>query len=167
MMRLMLFLKLHFLLSRLLLAYYISYFTEEIVYFAMNLFFVIIYTVCIFYNLVIENLLDTSTVSAAFFNTSFSPEIENKGVLVNTISLVVFLLACIRVNERPSNILLKPRFTINRDYSLSIKLLSIATGVFIIYLFATGVILSWFQYSNNVSDYSNSDIVYLTMLFWY
>lgn len=134
--------------------------------FCYESFFLLLYILsAFFYNLVIENLLDTSTVSAAFFNTSFSPEIENKGVLVNTISLVVFLLACIRVNERPSNILLKQRFTINRDYSLSIKLLSIATGVFIIYLFATGVILSWFQYSNNVSDYSNSDIVYLTMLF--
>lgn len=134
--------------------------------FCCESFFLLLYILStFFYDIVIENSLDTSTVSAAFFNTSFSPNIENKGILVNAISLVVFLLAASRVNEKTSNNLIEPEFIIDRDFSSNILMLSIVTGAFILYLFATGVVSSWFQYSNEVANYSNEEIVYLIMLF--
>lgn len=135
-------------------------------FFCYETFFLLLYIIsAFFYDIIIKNLLDTSTVIAAYFNTNFSDRVDNKGVVVDTISLLVFLLAATRVNEKPQSKSINKTFIINRHLSLSINILAVIVGIYILYLGGTGIITSWFHYSNSGSDYSNTQIVYLTMLF--
>lgn len=134
--------------------------------FCYETFFLIFYILsAFFHDIIIKNLVDTSTVMAAYFNTNFSDKIKNKGIIVNTICLVVFLLAATHVNEKPKGHSTNKAFIINRHLSSSINILTFITGGYILYLGGTGIISSWFKYSNIVTNYSNTEIVYLTMLF--
>lgn len=134
--------------------------------FCFESFFLFIYILSTFFNeIVIENLPDSSVVSAAFFNTSFSSNIENKGLLLDTICLVSFLLSSVNVNEKPLNGLTRNGFLINRNLTPSIYILSLFIGVYILYLWRSGVISTWFQYVQDIANYSNTEIVFLTMMF--
>ena len=134
--------------------------------FCYETFFLLLFVLSTYFNeIIVKNMLDTSNVMLAYFNVSFSNKTENKGIILNTLCLVVFLIGATRVNMMSSNTIHNNFFKINRNLSLSINVLAVITGLYIMYLGLSGVISSWFQYSNNVSDFSNSDIVYLTMLF--
>lgn len=133
--------------------------------FCYETFFLLLFIIsAFFYDIVINNMIDTSSVIAAYYNADFSRRVENKGVIINTISLVVFLMAATRINEQTPRTIVGS-FIIDRNFSLSINILSVICGLYIAYLGGTGIISSWFRYSNVISEYTNTHIVYLTIIF--
>jgi len=131
--------------------------------FCFETIFLFLFVLTSYFNeIIINNLLDTSTVLAAYFNASFSDHIENKGILVNTIALVAFLLAATRVNENKHYIQSNDSFIINRDLSLNVSILSVVVGLYVLYLGYSGYISSWFRYTDSASNYSNSKLVNLS-----
>ena len=129
-----------------------------------TIFFILFVLSVYFRDIVLDNLFDDSMVSSVLY-TTFPPKIENAGVIVQSLSLIVFLLGAARINNQP--LITSPcnSFSIKNDFTAIGRLLGIIEGGYIAYLFFSGLIFSWFQYSGNATDYSNANIVYLTTLF--
>jgi len=89
---------------------------------------------------------------------------SDKSILVNMIAFYFFIIGGIWGNSTHTNKKQqKHRITTTKFGSHSL-VLTIITFIYFIYLAASGVILSWFHYSSNVTEYSNASIVYLTIL---
>ena len=143
--------------------YIIRYRKNDI--FCYETIFFILYVISVFFrDIVLDNLVDDSMVSSVFY-TTFSAKVENAGVIVQSLAMVAFLLGAAKINNQNVQISTDNNFSIKNDYSYIGFVLGIIEGVYIVYLFSTGLIYTWFQYSGNVTDYTNTDVVFLTMLF--
>lgn len=126
--------------------------------------FFILYILCVFFKeLIVDNLPDNSVVSRIFY-IPFSPIIESKSLVLQSLSLIVFLIGSIQGHQRfyvKSQI---RKFKIYYDFSVIVWLLSVIVLMFLSFLYYNGTIASWFHYSSNVRNYTNEYIVYLTVL---
>lgn len=143
--------------------YIIRYRRNDI--FCYETIFFILYIISVFFrDIILDNLLDDSMVSSVFY-TTFSTKVENAGIIVQSLAFIAFLLGAAHINNLIVRDNAEKNFQINKDYSIIDSTLSIIEGIYIIYLFLSGIISTWFQYSDNVSNYSNTEIVYITVLF--
>lgn len=129
--------------------------------------FLVLYILCVFFQeLVLDNLLNDSMVSDVFYHY-FSNHTMDKGLLLQSLALMVFLTASSAENNKKKyripNEELKYKVTTN--YRLCVQILSIVVLGYIGVLFLNGTISSWFYYSNSSLKYNNTAIIYLTTLF--
>ena len=144
---------------------YLFLYRRETLFCYETFFFIFFILSVYFYDIVIDNLADARMISPIFFNNSFPISVKNRALLLSTLSLLTFILSSVRtcskqLNDKPSNM-----FVVDRDYTLSINILSFFIGIYLCYLFFNGTISTWFHYSSELVDYNNTAIVYLTMLF--
>ncbi len=136
--------------------------------FCFETIFLFLFIFTTFFNeIVIENLRDITSVSPFYFRTSFGADVEHKSLYVQMLGYYSFLLGSSlkrrSQSERSSWDSLKILGQ-NFDYNFPIKFLTFIIVVYFAYLLYNGTISSWFHYSSYVPDYSNSEIIYLTVL---
>lgn len=120
-----------------------------------------------FQEIIMDHLDDLSNVSEFYFSTTFSWSAINKSTMVQMIGLFSFLLGSawksfpkvggvkwVYGNSQSNNF----------DFELISKVLPIINSVYIAYLFCNKTIVTWFHYSGYVDNYSNTRIIYLTVL---
>lgn len=131
--------------------------------FCFETIFIIIYILSTYFiEIVIMNVGAESVISSVL-KRSFSPTISNKALLLQSLGLYCFLLGETIENRKVRNI--RKKFYISCDFSLCVHFMSIIVSLYLVYLFTDGTVSSWFHYSgNNNGEYTNTSIVYLTIL---
>lgn len=126
----------------------------------------IVFVFSSFFNeIILENLESLHGVSSVF-RTAFNDNIENKSLIVQTLSLTLFIFGASSIRLTSSNKarIIPKKFHIKYNLRISVIIVVTLIGVYLLFLFGIGDIASWFHYSNS-SNYSNTSIVYLTILF--
>ena len=135
--------------------------------FCFEIFFFIIFGIVTFYlDLIVPYLVKISPV-VEIYSSKYKGNIHNMSFYLQLVSICSFMLgSIIQVNCTKSNytnkcssIIQKER--LNQMTSLSTFFLIVFWG----YLLASGTVFSWFHYSNSSVDYSNTEIVFLTVIF--
>lgn len=130
-----------------------------------ELIFFLLYIVSVFFQeVVINNLVDDLNVTSVL-GYSFNSKYSNLSLLVQSSGLLTFILGAIFgdkiiVYQKKGELWRKPV-----NLTASVNVIGVMTGLYILFLYLTGTIQSWFQYSEGDDNYSNLDIVYLTSLF--
>lgn len=150
------------------ISYLLRYRRKELLCFETIFFSLYILSV-FFKELVLEKVLDDSTISPLFY-FFFPTEVENKGTLLQSIGFMAFVIAAAMQNNKYYSRQVRNGsahcgFNICYDFRNAIKILSILILGYILVLYFNGTIASWFHYSGTVSNYTNEAIVYLTILF--
>lgn len=120
-----------------------------------------------FQEIIMDHLEDLSNVSEFYFSATFSQSVVNKSTMVQMIGLFSFLLGSAWKNFPAvggPEWVYRNRQLHNFDFELISKVLPIINSVYIFYLFWNNTIATWFHYSNYVDNYSNTQIIYLTVL---
>ena len=127
--------------------------------------FFFLYIISVFFQeLIINNIVDDFNVTSVL-GYSFNDRDSNVSILVQSSGLLIFILGAILGDK---SVLCQKKKGVWRkpvNLSASVNILGVLTGVYIVFLYLTGTIRSWFQYSGGDENYSNLDIVYLTSLF--
>ena len=121
-----------------------------------------------------DYLILSVTFDAGLIDTLFgrySEQIIIKTLYVSNLATLIYLLGSCVSDMKYSNIsilrieriVLSNRFTVS-DLKFISKVLIIITTIYLGYLFATGYISTWFRYSSDSTSYTNTKIVYLTVL---
>ena len=129
--------------------------------------FLVLYILCVFFQeLILDNLSNDSMVSPVFYH-NFSTQTMDKGLLVQSLALIAFLMSSSAENNRAQYRVYKDesKYKITTSYRLCVQILSVLVLGYIGLLFLNGTISSWFYYSNSSLEYNNTAIVYLTVLF--
>ena len=132
-----------------------------------TIFFALYILSTFFKELIVDSLLDNSVVSSVFY-TPFPESIESKGLLLQTLALLAFLLGSIYRNNKINVYQVndtKNHYNILYDFKIIVWILSFVVLLVIILLFFNGTVSSWFHYSQSHNNYTNEYIVYLTVLF--
>lgn len=136
--------------------------------FCYETFFFPLYILCVFFSdIVLENLVGNELVSSVYF-TTFSKEIENKGLIVQMLAFFGFMAAASYNNYQNAHlkktIELRSNSTFLKsvDFNMASNIMGMVIAIYLLYLYYSGIVSSWFHYSGNVSNYSNQEIVYLT-----
>lgn len=132
--------------------------------------FYFLYILCVFFSdIVLDNLGVNNIVSSVYY-TTFSKEIENKGIIVQMLGFFGFMAAASYNNYRNSHFknITKWKSKSNLftlvDLNKASNIIGVIVALYLLYLYFSGIISSWFHYSNNVSNYTNLEIVYITIL---
>ena len=140
--------------------------------FCFEFIFFIFFIVCTFYSdLFLQFLDEDSTISSIYFIT-FPKVVENKNLLIQMLGFFAFITTSSGYNyysdcygNQRNNMPLKNKFLLSFDFPFVINCLSIIMLLLIVYLFEGGIIQKWFHYSQEISDYSNLEIVFCTVIF--
>lgn len=129
--------------------------------------FLIVFVFSSYFNEIVLNNLDSLRDVSGVLKTLFSNHIERKGLIIQTASLTLFILGASIVKSKMNKVIghMKIQFTIKYNFKTAIHILVASIGLYLMALFAFGGISSWFHYNNSNSNYSNTTIVYLTILF--
>lgn len=126
-----------------------------------TLFFVLYILSAFFTTLVVDNLGPGVTVSN-LFSYGFPSDVTNRSMLLQCLSLALFIVGCITENRKGGDRTSKGRDALN--YASASRLMSWATFLYVGYLCVDGTIATWFHYVNPTKDYTNTAIVYVTIL---
>lgn len=138
--------------------------------FCFETFFLVFSFLIIFFDyIVLSYTFDAGLIGSLF--SRYSEQIIIKTLYVSNLSTLVYLLGCCVSDMKYSNIkvhrlekiVLSNRFN-NSDLKFISKVLIIITVIYLGYLFATGYISTWFRYSSDSMSYTNTKLVYLTVL---
>ena len=140
-----------------------SLFCYETIFFAL-------YILCVFFSdMVLDNLGVNVSVSSVYF-TTFSSEIENKGIIVQMLGFFGFMSAASYNNYKNTYVEEAKDWSSNSvlftssNLNIVSNIMSIVVFAYLVYLYMSGVIASWFHYSGNVSNYTNLEVIYSTTL---
>lgn len=131
-------------------------------------FFFPVYILSMFFTkLILENVSSEVFVSSVL-STSFSNSIEAKGHIIQMIALLSFVTASSFFNDKYALTTLTSWQPLphKKDafYKTAVTILTMVMAVYIAYLAGSEVISSWFHYSGNAIKYTNTDIVYCTII---
>lgn len=130
--------------------------------FCFETIFFIIYIISTFFFEIILLNVSADTNIASILTTQFNYNIENKGIILQTLSIIIFILGATFENKR--------KYKIHRIFQIRYNLkntniiLSIFLTSYLIMLIITGNVSTWFHYSGGSDDYSNTTVVYLTII---
>lgn len=132
--------------------------------------FFILYILCVFFSdIVLDNLRINVSVSSVYF-TTFSSEIENKGIIVQMLGFFGFMSTASYNNYKNSYVDEAVEWSsdsilfTSSNLNIASNIMSIVVFTYLMYLYMSDVITSWFHYSGNVSNYTNLEIIYTTTL---
>lgn len=132
--------------------------------------FFFLYILCVFFSdIVLDNLGVNDIVSPVYY-TTFSNKIENKGMIVQMLGFFGFMAAASYNNFKNiqfgnvTNWTSKSFLFVSVDLDKASNIIGIIVALYLLYLYFTGIISSWFHYSDNASSYTNLEIVYTTTL---
>lgn len=124
-----------------------------------------LYILSVFFkDLILDTLIGNSIVSSIYY-TPFPPAIESKGLILQSIALIAFMLGASRINNKVTCKSQTRHFIIPYNFTMAVWVLSLFILAFICFLYFNGTISSWFHYSSEIKNYTNEYIVYLTILF--
>lgn len=129
--------------------------------------FFILYLLSFYFQEIVIGNVNHDVMITGVLENVFNQNVLIQTLLAQVIGFLFFVLGAIYGNERTNTLnRKKTRNVRNKGINLydSVNILGVITGVYVIYLFFTGVISSWFQYSDFSNSYSNLEIVFLTTL---
>lgn len=138
--------------------------------FCFETFFLVFSFLIIFYDyLVLSVTFDAGLIGSLF--GSYTEAIINKTLYVSILATLFFILGCYISDKRNSNITGNQDKCVVLDHHLNTyalkqtsKILVIITIVYFGFLYVTGYISTWFSYSADSTIYTNTKVVYLTVL---
>lgn len=148
---------------------YLLHYRRKTLFCYETLFFSL-YILCVFFADIVLNNIESNTIVSSLFYTSFSNEVENKGMIIQMLGFYGFMSAASLNNYRNGYIEEDELWISSSDlyssvnYKRASTVMSIIVALYIVYLYFMGVFATWFHYSGNVSNYTNIEIVYCTML---
>lgn len=138
--------------------------------FCYETFFYFLYILCVFFSdIVLENLGVNDIVSSVYY-TTFSKEIENKGIIVQMLGFFGFMAAASYNNTKNIQFKNITKWKSKSSIFTSVNLnkasniIGVVVALYLLYLYFSGIISSWFHYFDNASNYTNIEIVYITTL---
>lgn len=118
--------------------------------------------------LVLSATPDSGLIGSLF--ELYSDDVRIKTLFVSMLAMHIFMLGCYISDKKCvstdiSNTLPKLSSKCNvQDLKFASTLLTAATLGYFMYLYSTGYVATWFRYGNDSSDYTNTKVVYLTVL---
>lgn len=106
--------------------------------------------------------IGADTKISSVLDTQFNTKIENKGMILQTLSIMLFLLGATWENKRKYRH--HRKFVIKYDFDIPNIVLSIILTSYFLFLIISGNVSSWFHYNKGSDGYSNVSIVYLTII---
>lgn len=123
----------------------------------------------IFYDFLVISATNDSELIGSLFGR-YDDNIRIKTLYVSVIAAFVYLVgSCVSERNflkiKQGNRLLQLSNHIGTcNLHIVSKILTVATMLYFVYLYATGYISTWFRYSGNENDYTNTKLVFLTVL---
>ena len=133
--------------------------------FCFEIFFFSFLCLSIFYKEIVLNSMSTLTGTKNFYFI-FSDTALHRTMLVNMLSFSFFCLGASVFNKQKdysyseSVLKIEPQNKIG----MSSAIINTIVWLYIIYLIVFGVVQKWFHYSNEISDYTNLEVSYITIL---
>ncbi len=147
----------------LLLYRFKTFFCYETIFFAL-------FILCVFFDDIILSNVPRNVFVSSVYYTKFSSHIENKGFIVQMLAYFAFMTAAAFCNKKYKcavpNIIWHSdgRMFNSFRYEVGTYILGLILAGYIVMLFLNGVITSWFHYSGNISNYTNNEVVYITVV---
>lgn len=150
---------------------FLYFFKKDNLFCFETIFFLIYFLGAFFPELVLQNI--TENVNA-YYSYTMNQLSENKSLMLHTIGLYGYLWISAHVLIKSNYLKNDYKTHVFSDYNIlkssinydmGVRIICFICSIFIIYLFLTGIIASWFHYSNSSAGYSNLSIVYLTIFF--
>lgn len=140
--------------------------------FCFEFIFFILFIICNFYSDLFLKYLDDDSIISSIYFISFPKSVENKNLLIQMIGFFAFIASAsgynryiVHFDDQRLMWSSKKNFFLKFHYTFAIYSLAILMLLLIFYLFQSGIIQTWFHYSQEVSDYSNLEIVFCTVIF--
>lgn len=132
--------------------------------------FFTLYILCVFFAEIVLDNIGSDTIVSSLVYTTFTNDVENKGIIIQMIGFYGFMAAASLNNYLNGHIEEEEFWTTSSDlyetvnYRIASSVMSFIIALYIVYLYFMGVLSTWFHYSGNVTNYRNTEIVYCTIL---